>query len=159
MTTIAFKDGIMACDSCWTYYSTQTTSLIKIQRLSSGAMLGSAGDNDDRPVMALLDKIKTFDKLPSKADLANTRCDFDGLLVLPRGKIVMITIGPQDDNYAHYDGQLWEANRGFAAIGSGTQLALGAMAAGKSAREAVAIACKFDVHSRLPVHTMTLGKK
>jgi len=158
MTTCAYKDGILATDSCWTFGDTQTTSLIKVRRLASGALLGGAGDNDDRSVVTLLDKVKTFEKLPSKADLAATRCCFVGLLVLPRGKVVMIDIEPIE-GYTHFDAQVWEANRGIAAIGSGSRYALGAMAAGKSAKDAVAIACRFDINSRPPVHTMALQPK
>jgi ATP-dependent protease HslVU (ClpYQ) peptidase subunit len=159
MTTCAYKDGVLATDSCWTWGDTQTTSLIKVRRLSSGALLGGAGDNDDRAVVALLDKIKTFERLPSKAELAATRTRFAGLLVLPRGKVVMIDIEPMDEGYNHYDAQVWEANRGFAAIGSGSHYALGAMAAGKGAKEAVAIACRLDINSKPPVHSMALVPK
>lgn len=157
MTTIAYTRGILASDACWTLYESQTTALSKLQRLSSGAIIGGAGDNDDRAVIALLDKIKTFEKLPPKRDLAATRCSYEGVLVFPRGKVAMIVIEPQDEECNNYDAQVWEANLGFAALGSGSPYALGAMAAGKSAKEAVRIACKFDVHSRLPVYTMTLA--
>lgn len=157
MTTIAYKDGVMACDSCWASNSVQTTSLTKIQRLSSSALIGTAGDGDVRAVLALLDKIKSPDKLPTRFDLAATRCDFDAILVFLTGQVWHISIGRVGKG--DYEGQVWPANRGIAAVGSGSELAIGAMAAGKSARDAVNIACKFDINSRRPVHVVALAER
>jgi hypothetical protein len=149
----------MACDSCWQANHLQTTSLTKITRFASGALFGSSGDGDIRSLHALLDKIRSVDKMPSRADLAALKCDVEGILVLPRGQIVMIAISPggvDQSNLDHYDAQIWPANRGLVAVGTGAELALGAMASGKSARDAVSIACRFDINSRLPVHAMSL---
>ena len=54
---------------------------------------------------------------------------------------------------------MWEITEGFAAVGSGSSYAMAAMACGKGAREAVAIACKYDIYSKPPIHVVTLGKK
>jgi ATP-dependent protease HslVU (ClpYQ) peptidase subunit len=157
VTTIAYDGrGQLASDSCWAWGNTQTTSMIKLRRLSSGALLGVAGSLDDRSVVALLDKVRAPDKMPSRAELAATRTDFQGLLVFPRGKVLVVCIEPVNEDGHHYDAEVFEVNRGPAAVGSGADFAMGAMAAGKTAREAVAIACKYDIHSRLPVHTMSL---
>lgn len=154
VTTVAYRDGIMACDSCWADDNMQTTSMTKIDRLTSGALLGSAGDCDIRLLLSLIDKVKTPDKLPGRAELAATKTDYKGILVFPRGQVYMIDIGPSTGE--QYDAQVWPANRGIAACGSGGKVALGAMGAGKSAQEAVAIACRFDINSKLPVHVVKL---
>ena len=156
MTTVAYRGGFIASDSCWAMGNTRTTSASKVDRLASGALLGQAGDGDSRAVVALLDKVKTFEKIPSRADLAATRCDFHGILVLPRGEVVIVAIEPIGDEHHHYDAQVWKANRGYAAVGSGADFALGAMSAGKSAADAVRIACEWDINSRLPVHVVNL---
>lgn len=157
MTTIAFKDGVMASDSCWTSRGdVQYTSLSKIRRLSSGALLGQAGTNDCREMDSLLDKIKQPSKLPTRDVIANLKLDFIGLLAFPRGKLFMVSSRENPSDYNDEIG-IWECNRGFATCGSGGDIALGALAAGKSAREAVAIACKFDINSRLPVHVVSLA--
>ena len=66
MTTIACKDGVMACDSCWTDANwLHSTTLTKIIRLKSGALLGEAGDNDSRAVVKLLQNCKKFDQVPT----------------------------------------------------------------------------------------------
>lgn len=57
MTTIAYKDGIMASDSCWTGETdVQEVSAIKIRRLPSGALMGFSGANDAREMEELLAK-------------------------------------------------------------------------------------------------------
>jgi hypothetical protein len=161
MTTVAYKDGLMACDSCWTCDDVVDTLTSKIVRLSSGALLGQAGDNDARAVERLLDKVKTPAGLPSRDDILKIRLDYMGLLVLPRGRIfkVSMTHSSEANWNAEFkdDVGVWEIG-GFAAIGSGRLLAIGAMAAGKSAQEAVRIACRYDINSRPPVYTVKLAR-
>lgn len=155
MTTIAYKAGLMACDSCWTLSDMQVTSLSKIVRLSSGALLGQAGDNDGREMIFFLDKIKLERNLPTRKQLLDLRLEYAGLLVLPNGSIFKVTSREDPVDYKDEVG-FTPISRKIAACGSGNELALGAMAAGKTAREAVAIACDFDINSRGPVHVMRL---
>lgn len=156
MTTIAYRDGVMACDSCWTYGGTVDVLSTKITRLSSGALLGQSGQNDARSVVALLDRVKTPAQMPTYEALLERRVLFLGLLVLPKGRMfkVATTHVPTtmwDDEFDSDDVGIWELSGQFAAVGSGDSLALGAMAAGKSARDAVAIACRFDQIGRAHV--------
>lgn len=156
MTTIAYKSGVLACDSCWTGDDMHETSQTKIIRLSSGALLGGSGDNDSREIHALLDKVKSAKQLPTRTQLAAMRASFSGLLVLPNGSVFKIA-ADFGEKEAGSDYGVWPVGRrGIAAAGSGGHLAVGAMAAGKSAPEAVAIACAWDINSRLPVHSVTL---
>ena len=73
MTIIVWRAGMMASDSCWASLGTQTVSMIKIKRLTSGALLGSAGENDCREMEALLDKIRDPLKLPTRQQLIATQ--------------------------------------------------------------------------------------
>lgn len=171
MTVIAYRSGLMACDSCWSSFGTQTVSAIKIQRLSSGALLGSAGDNDGRAMVQLLDKIRDPRKLPSRVELASTKLSFEGLLALPKGGVYYIATGRHDDNGYPLDADgsseseadygIWLATTmgGYAACGSGADLALAAMDAGASAKLAVQIACKRNVWCRPPVHVVRLAPR
>jgi hypothetical protein len=164
MTCIAWRAGWMACDSCWTYGDTQVASLIKIKRLTSGALLGQAGDNDCRAIETLLDRIKDPAKFPSKVELAATKDDFMGLWVLQRGGVYVVSIGRVDETGWPVDGEevgIWPAASmgGYAAVGSGSDLALAAMDAGASARHAVEIACRRNINCRLPVHLLPLHVK
>jgi hypothetical protein len=162
MTTIAYKRGMMACDSCWTDAgeAVQQTSLIKIVRLSSGALFGSSGDNDCRAVELLLDKIKTFDKLPTAIQLADTHCDCVGILAFKTGEAVIIEIKePEAGEQVEWRASVYRANRGCAGVGTGGELAIGAMEAGATASQAVKIACGWDINSKPPVHVIQLGVK
>ena len=161
MTSIAYKKGYMACDSCWTDGGShiQQTSLIKIIRLSSGALLGSAGDNDCRAIYTLLDKVKSFDKLPTTQQLSETKCDYSGILVFKNGEAVIIEVDQPETEDGVWKAAVYKANRGCAAVGTGAELAIGAMEAGCSAANAVAIACRWDVNSKVPVHTIPLAMK
>jgi hypothetical protein len=167
MTCIAWRAGVMACDSCWTHGDTHVASLIKIKRLSSGALLGQAGDNDCRAMEELLDKIKDPRKLPSKVELCATKDDFCGLLALPgNGGVWVIASSPVDeagwpvaDSYDQREEVgIWPATTmgGYAAVGSGSDVALAAMDAGATARLAVEIACRRNIHCRPPVHVRRL---
>lgn len=162
MTVIAYRAGLMCCDSCWSSNGTQNVSAIKILRLSSGALLGSAGDNDCRVMYELLDKVRSPAKLPSRAELALTRIDYDGLIAFPKGGVWQIVTGkhtdagyPEDDEA---DFGAWPATTmgGYAAVGCGADYALSAMDAGASAKDAVTIACRRNVYCRLPVHVLRL---
>jgi hypothetical protein len=162
MTVIAYRNGIMASDSCWTSQGTQTVSMIKIKRLSSGSLLGFSGDNDARAIEAILDKIKDPRKLPSRDELATSHVDFQGLLAFPRGGVYVISSSKIDqsgwvDNEDDEAG-VWPAATmaGYAAVGSGGDFALAAMDAGASAKQAVEIACRRSIFCRLPVHTVAL---
>lgn len=157
MTTIAYRNLVMCCDSCWTDCAdAQQTSANKITRLKGGGLLGSAGDNDSRDVDALFANVKTEAQLPSRKDILALALDYAGIFVLPNGKAYIVEVGHGKPGWY---GGLFPANRGFAAVGSGGHLALGAMRAGKSAHEAVTIACEFDRNSKLPVHRVALELK
>lgn len=154
MTTIAYKSGVMACDSCWAANDVQTTSLTKIVRLPSGALWGSAGEADDRAVVDLFKNVRSPEKFPSADQLAATKCDMDAILVLKNGQAFKVSVDHAEAG--RYEAGIWPCNRGLISAGSGGELALGAMAAGATAREAVAVACNWDVNSRAPVHVMRL---
>ncbi len=162
MTVIAYRSGIMACDSCWTYGDTQIGSALKIRRLSSGALLGEAGDNDGRAIVQLLDKVKDPRKLPSRDAIAATHVDFCGLLALPRGGVYVISSAKIDlAGWLEHDDDevgIWLGTTigGYAAVGSGADCALAAMDAGADARKAVEIACRRNIYCRPPVHTRRL---
>lgn len=152
----------MACDSCWTYGDTQVGVGIKIRKLSSGALLGQAGDNDCRAIDALLDKVRKPEQLPSREELAATHVAFMGLLALPRGGIWVISSAKVDESGWPTDDDedvgVWMATTmgGYAAVGSGADHALAAMDAGATARQAVEIAIRRNINCRGPVHVRRL---
>lgn len=156
MTTIAYHRGEMACDSAWNVNGTFVTSMTKIDRLSSGALLGAAGDSDIRDLIRLLNPVRTADRLPGRFELAALRCNVHAILVLKNGDVYQIGIHPPDEDDPNWSAEIYPVNKGGAAVGSGSEIAIGAMDAGRSAAEAVRIACGRDTQSRLPVHVVPL---
>lgn len=150
----------MASDSCWSCGGTVDTLANKMERLSGGALVGTAGQGDCRPLVALLDKVRTPAGLPSYEAISAVRSECLALVVLPKGRIfkiatTIVSPGSWDDSTGI---GMWEIAGTFTAIGSGSDLALVAMECGKSARDAVRIACKYDTASRPPVHVMELNR-
>lgn len=156
MTTVAYKNGVMAADSCWSYNSTVDTLSRKIHRLKSGALLGQAGANDARELIAALELVKLPKNLPTVRELLQFRIDFLGIMVFPNGRVYKIATTHMLPEACDDDLGVWPVDRDFTAIGTGGEIAIGAMAAGKGALEAVKIACRFDTASRPPVYQFSL---
>lgn len=138
MTTIAYRDGIMAGDSRG-YSSSRYPigSKVKVERLSDGTLLGCSstipgGAESAREWWVSRDEVD----LPASFTL---------LAVEPNGDVYYMSDTP------HISGPL---KGEFFAIGSGLEYALGAMERGATAVEAIRIACKFDVWSDLPIYAV-----
>jgi hypothetical protein len=160
MTCVAYREGFMACDSCYADDDTMITRRTKIMRLASGALLGLAGDTDSRHVEALFMHVKTPRGLPTRKQLLECQIDYHGLLVLPKGRVYFITICPPDKSkdHEHWYGGIDEIGEGYHAIGSGSGHALTAMDLGKSAKDAVAAACRRNLYCKPPIHVVPLKK-
>lgn len=154
MTVIAYsaKHRILAADSrCSDEFSMHLTNCKKIFRLKNGALVGTAGDDDDRLVRAVLEKASPR-RMPTRQQLADTRTTFVGLLVFPKGQVFVITIGVKEySNTDEWDGCVSPISDDFVAVGHGQQYAYGALEAGKNPIEAVRITCRRDTTCALPV--------
>jgi len=158
MTTIAFRDGIMAADSrCTDEFYMVLTDCQKIYRLSSGALLGTAGDDDARALLDALDSVHHETALPSRHELAELEIEFTGLLALPDDTLWQIEVEwVEREHEGHWSGSVSQIRFDFAAVGSGAHFAMGAMGHGATAEEAVEVATKFDIFSALPLQTESL---
>ncbi len=142
---------MMASDSkCTDDFNAFCTRTPKVYRLPNRALLGCAGDADSRDVIELLGGV-SIKKLPTRAELAATKCEFAGLLVFPNGTIYFVDISPPEAAHSEWTASMLECKERFAAVGSGYQFAIGAMAAGRSAKQAVEIAARYDIQSGAPV--------
>lgn len=137
MTVIAYRDGVMAADSRVT--GNFVTTGIKLYRKNS-RIIGFAGDLHQ----ALVFVDWYFDNKQRKPDLAN-ESDWYAL--------VASSDGLEEWNHALRPVQIMDR---FYAIGSGAEIAMGAMEAGASAKRAAEIACKRADGCGLPVVTMRL---
>lgn len=129
MTIIAYRDGVISADSQITSYSGVITSqFYKLSTNSDGWLGGGAGDIYD---------ISAFrgwvNKGCKKTFKGAERDNFEAILVDPDGFVHVID----------KRGILAKDKADYYASGSGAQVALGAMAHGASAIEAVHIAIKL----------------
>ena len=148
MTTVAYKAGVLACDSAWSDDSRIIGLITKIRRFDTGALYGGSGDGDDRALLNLIYNVSDPNDLPPYDALWEIQADLNALMIFPDGRAFFIYTGPESCGAHPIDAP--------AAIGSGKLLAIGAMDAGKSATEAVEIACVRDCHSKGPVHSLAL---
>lgn len=149
MTTIAYRNGVMAGDTRISNESDIDVSAFrKVYKLRSGALIGFAGNVGDIQ--------KTIDALhvnPNNLGFTPEDDEFEALLVLPDGKV------------RHWQDATWfDIDAKFFAIGSGgdaanvamhTMMVLGAEI---DPRKAIRVAMKFDKGTGGKVHTVRLGK-
>lgn len=150
MTTIAFRDGVMAADSQMTSNGNYYATVEKIKRLSCGGLYACSGDADSRELFNLIDTRTLLGQMPSVPELLELELDANAIVILPNGKAYEVCVKHESDRKR---AEALEMNAPFLATGSGWELAMGAMAMGASAKEAVKIACQFDVHSGGPIKT------
>ena len=162
MTVICYstKSKIIAADSRSTdAHMMHFTNCKKIFRLANRAVLGTAGDSDDRDVRAILARA-TPKRMPTREQLAALRMHFAGILVFPKGQVFTIDI----DFVIHEGsgGGEWMAGSDlitdeFVAVGHGAQFAYGAMEVGATPVEAVRATCRRDTTCALPVQWERIG--
>jgi hypothetical protein len=155
MTTIAFRDGIMAADSQVTVdsegggarkFRCEKLYRVKVRngRKTVPALVGLAGGSYDG--LAFLDWLMGADPEPPTR-LIEGEADFTALVLNKFGLF-------EYDKWCRPERVLEK----FYAVGSGAKAALGAMHMGASATCAVAIACKIDPYSAPPIVSMSLKR-
>ena len=141
MTTIAVRDGKMAADCGQNGGGIRRGTINKIERIN-GILVACCGyASEIEEFSAWLKKGKVDEERP-KFDKSE---DFSALTLDAKGVNVW--------NWKCW-GQPLEAP--FYAMGSGNEIAMGAMGAGASAEQAVKIACELDIYSDLPVQVEKL---
>ena len=138
MTTIAYRDGVMAADTALIGGGVVEGAFKKIAQshgTDGPTTIGCAGSAGYFQPFVDWVRGKGEKPAPDKDD------GFDALVVRPDGSVeaydrLMVALPIEAP---------------FHAIGSGKELARGAMAAGATAEEAVKIACLFDTGSCEPV--------
>ena len=144
MTVVAFKEGVMACDSQVSTANGMWTTINKIRKVD-GWLVGGAGDVD-----LLSWFLRSFDPEAVTKRLAistDTRGDgLAGLVVSPKGTIYYVE---ERGIYVKFPAK-------FLAIGVGETAAMVAMECGASAEEAVRLTIKYDKGCGGKVHTLKL---
>ncbi len=143
MTTIAYKDRIMAADSGCFNGGLYEGEVDKISILPDAGVIGCCGEYG--AILKVIEWLTAGGKPREKPRLSRDS-EFTGLLVRPNGEVVHYQLGLRP----------LRLTADFHAIGSGRQIAVGAMAAGASAEQAVRIACHYDQISMEPVTTQAV---
>lgn len=139
MTTIAFKDGVIAGDTCASSNGVMVGFASKIFRTDDGRVGGFSGDLD------CLEKVKS---------LINV-----GILGLDEKSEFSAFVTSGNGIFEYYGSCETPTiiRASCFAIGSGREFAYGAMAAGASAKKAVKISALYDSATNNKVETLTLG--
>jgi hypothetical protein len=133
MTTIAYRDGVLASDSRETICGNDETAMVvddnsvKVFKLRDGRLYGGAQASED--IVRLYEALKAGAPLPKLDDVV-------GMLIDKRGRIWL------------YEGNIWQRiTLRYYAIGTGAPFAMGAMDAGATAIEAARIGARRDPYS------------
>jgi hypothetical protein len=136
MTTVAFRDGVLAVDS-GVGMEARGCFLGNVRKCYTGdGVIGAAAG--DAAEMREFRKWIEAGAEPGK--WINGQQNIQGIIVRKGGAVSIYCNGAELD-----------ASGEFFAAGSGCAVALGAMAAGASAVQAVEIACIYDMSTRGPV--------
>lgn len=149
MTTIAYRSGLLAFDSLVSDDSCKI-GFIEKARVLTNCMVAGAGNVED--IAAFLDWFERHGgsmEHRTKYFPENTAGSLSGLIIYRDGSIYMC-----DEKLYPY-----KVNTKFAAIGTGSNVALGAMLMGASAAKAVEIAAQIDTHTGGEIKVLTLVKK
>ena len=134
MTTIAYRDGILAAGTLCTINNSIEGRVVKIARRGP-IMAGAAGS---APMCrAFLDWFKAGmqGEAPATQHPVSSDWNYWGLIVTPDRLVTLMASG-------------WMSHRApYYAMGSGAEYALGAMAAGATAAEAVEAAMRHDTRT------------
>lgn len=143
MSIVVYKDGILAADTRAYGGRGQTSpgQKAKIHRLEDGTRVGIVSAVLGEPEKFLAWMKEGADRTKWTGD----KPDLRALIIHPNGEVFLA------DDSIWFSGPIECATY---AIGSGGDFALGAMAMGASAKQAVYVACDLDVHCGAPVQTL-----
>jgi len=147
MTTIVYRDGIMAADTrAFGFDKTPIGKKTKVFRLDDGRLMGvsTAAVGISNAVRDWVKAGMPQDALPVTRD--RKEISFEALVVFPNGDCLII-----DGNWLPSD----PCHADFYAVGSGRDYALGALVTGCSAVEALKIAGKLDPWTGEDIETVT----
>lgn len=140
MTIIVYRDGVMSADAAIFQGNLIAEYVRKITRLPDGGLIGCSGRS--AVCREVCDWIANGAD-PEKRPAAESEGNFIALHVRPDGKVFRI----------EHDMKPYESVTEFNAIGAPFEFALGALAAGASAEDAVRLTIKYSIDAAGEVQT------
>lgn len=144
MTTIAYRDGVLAADQAATRGTVIISGVIKAARASNGDLIAAAGDAGYNGAFLRWAEAGCAGD-PPKANKEDNGWD-TGLIFKADGTLIL-----------HEPSGWFTMRPAYYAIGSGKDIALGVMFAGGSAEQAVLAAIEHDFYTRGPITVLTHG--
>lgn len=146
MTTIAYRDGVLAADgrSVGANDVILGDNTIKVWTLPNGFLVGGSGT---RSVI-----FRYRDWMASREGARPSLRDGDK----DNNRSMIIEIMPNGTIYMHEDEYIHDLTEPFVAIGSGREAAMAAMHMGAGAEEAIRIACKTNPWSGGVIHKVQI---
>jgi ATP-dependent protease HslVU (ClpYQ) peptidase subunit len=145
MTCIAYRKGVLAADTQITCGDGRKIRASKIQALPDGSYFACAGDS--KAIVRISRWIHRG--MPTKGRPRCSEDTFDVIMVRQDGTLLTAN-----------DALDFEAlSEPFYAIGSGGAYAMGAMARGATAIQAVKIAARFDTNTSGPVDSVVIRER
>lgn len=142
MTTIAFKDGIMAADSAIT---------------GDGVLWGYSDKifkrTDSKFVIGVSGPVENISRIQNWCDTQSSIGSLDSISLSDNVDLLIVDCNTQQ-LYLFQNGVVFGFNQPIMAIGTGREFALGAMAAGATAEQAVEIARYYDNNTSGPIKTL-----
>lgn len=139
MTTIAYRDGVLAADTLATKDGMRTGQVSKIRRLPSGELAATLGD------AGCAIKLRQWVEAGRAGDQPNL--EGGAVIIISRdGEVEVLENG----------GSCSEGVAPFYAWGCGAPLAIGAMAHGATSEQAVRIAIEYDTLTGGAVTTLAI---
>lgn len=145
MTTIAFKDGIVAADSGCCVGGTRAGTVNKLSQNKAGDIAAASGSA--AYLFAFLKWFQAHEK-GSPPEARSSTDTFDRGVIFRKSGVIEVF----EDFGKH------TLQSEFYATGSGRPEAMGAMAAGATAAQAIEIASRLDVYTFGPVITLSHRK-
>ena len=146
MTTIAYRNGVMAADSATSANGTTIGYTTKLAKNPSGDVCGGAG------ITAICATFRKWFEGGETGEMPNLGKDDDEDAVF-----LVARVSGEIQFYSRL-GVSTLCNTEYAAEGSGTSVALGAMHAGASSYDAVRAAAHHDTRTGGPIQTLRLGR-
>lgn len=154
MTTIAYRDGVMSGDSSVWVNDVYVGDTIKVSKFRK-SLVGHSGVLADMLKFRLWYK-KYIDNIPYKNELDEIINNLESLTGQLEADTTFLYVNLNKQIVKIRKEGLTFINSNYVSIGSGFEIALGAMAAGASAEEAVKIAIDKNAYTSGEIHSVKL---
>jgi hypothetical protein len=142
MTTVAYRDGVLAADTLVVCGNVRTGYISKILKTRRGGLVGISGNLEGAAQFLTWVRSGRRGKPPATDDESGCR----GIVVEPDGSVLFWDGGPA----------LFPKRGAYFALGSGRDVALGALAMGATADAAVRAAMQIDIYTGGDVEMLRL---